>query len=96
MTSQCGAMGFDMPAVYAYSTSKAAVNKFMRMAALELGKEGISVGLVHPGWVQTDMGGPDADLTAAESADGIVSVIETLGVTDAPRFVKWNGETHAW
>ncbi len=93
VTSQYGAVSFDMPAVYAYSTSKAAVNKFMRMAALELGKEGVLVGLVHPGWVQTDMGGPQADLTATESAQGIVGVIE--GMTDSG-FWKWNGEVHDW
>jgi NAD(P)-dependent dehydrogenase (short-subunit alcohol dehydrogenase family) len=93
VTSQCGAMGFDMPAVYAYSTSKAAVNKFMRMAALELGKEGIFVGLVHPGWVQTDMVGPTADLTATESATGIMAVI---GDMTAGGFWKWNGEEHVW
>lgn len=93
VTSQYGAISFDMPAVYAYSTSKAAINKFMRMAALELGKEGILVGLVHPGWVQTDMGGPTADLTPAESAAGIIGVIEKM---DGSGFWKWNGEEHAW
>lgn len=93
VTSQCGAMAFDMPAVYAYSTSKAAVNKFMRMSALELGKEGISVGLVHPGWVQTDMGGPTADLTPTESATGIMAVIANMTESG---FWKWNGEEHAW
>lgn len=93
VTSQYGAMAFDMPAVYAYSTSKAGVNKYMRMAALELGKEGISVGLVHPGWVQTDMGGPKADLTPTESASGIKDVISNMTESG---FWKWNGEEHAW
>jgi len=93
VSSQYGAMGFDMPAVYAYSTSKAAVNKFMRMAALELGKEGIPVGLVHPGWVQTDMGGPTADLTPTESAAGIMDVIANMTESG---FWKWNGEEHVW
>ncbi len=93
VTSQYGAMGFDMPAVYAYSTSKAAVNKFMKLAALELGKEGISVGLVHPGWVQTDMGGPTADLTPTESASGIIDVIANM---TGSGFWKWNGEEHVW
>lgn len=93
VTSQYGAIGFDMPAVYAYSTSKAGVNKYMRMAALELGKEGISVGLVHPGWVQTDMGGPTADLTPTESASGIKDVIANMTESG---FWKWNGEVHVW
>lgn len=93
VTSQYGAMAFDMPAVHAYSTSKAAVNKFMRLAAIELGKEGIAVGLVHPGWVQTDMGGPTADLTPTESASGIKDVIANM--TEGG-FWKWNGEEHVW
>lgn len=93
VTSQYGAMSFDMPAVYAYSTSKAGVNKYMRMAALELGKEGITVGLVHPGWVQTDMGGPTADLTPTESAEGIKGVIADMNESG---FWKWNGEVHDW
>jgi NAD(P)-dependent dehydrogenase (short-subunit alcohol dehydrogenase family) len=97
VSPQMGAISFEMPnTMYAYCASKAALNKIMRMLAEDMKQDGIGVHLLHPGWVQTDMGGPDADLTAAESADGIVSVIETLGVTDAPRFVKWNGETHAW
>ncbi len=96
ITSQMGALALDMPVAYAYCTSKAAVNKFMKMAALELGKEGISVGLIHPGWVRTDMGGPHADLSAEESARGIVSVIEGLGPDTNGSFWKWNGEIHAW
>ena len=96
VSSQYGAMAFDMPAVYSYSTTKAAVNKFMRLAAIELGKEGMSVGLVHPGWVQTDMGGPTADLTATESATGIKGVIENMTADNNGGFWKWNGEDHAW
>lgn len=96
VTSQYGAMDFNMPGVYAYSTSKAAVNKFMRAASVELGKEGITVALVHPGWVQTDMGGPKADLTAAESAEGIKGVIDQLTAESNGSFWKWNGEVHNW
>ena len=96
VTSQYAALSFNTPMVYAYSTTKAAVNKFMRLAAVDLGKEGIAVGLVHPGWVQTDMGGPTADLTATESAEGIVGVIAGLNSDTNGSFWKWNGEEHAW
>ena len=96
ITSQMGALSLDMPVAYAYCTSKAALNKFMKMAALELGKEGINVCVIHPGWVQTDMGGPNADITPQESAEGIVSTIDGLDADTNGSFWKWNGETHGW
>ena len=96
ITSQMGALSLDMPVAYAYCTSKAALNKFMKMAALELGKEGINVCVIHPGWVQTDMGGPKADLTPQESAEGIVSTIDGLNAETNGSFWKWNGEAHGW
>lgn len=96
ITSQMGALSLDMPVAYAYCTSKAAVNKFMKMAALELGKEGISLCVIHPGWVKTDMGGPGADITPEESARGIVNVIDGLDADTNGSFWKWNGEVHGW
>jgi NAD(P)-dependent dehydrogenase (short-subunit alcohol dehydrogenase family) len=91
-----GALSLDMPVAYAYCCSKAALNKFMKMAALELGKSGINVCVIHPDWVQTDMGGPKADLTPEESARGIVSTIDGLNAETNGSFWKWNGETHDW
>ena len=96
ITSQMGALSLDMPVAYAYCTSKAALNKFMKMAALELGKDNISVGVIHPGWVQTDMGGPGADITPVESATGIANVIGRLDASNNGGFWKWDGEEHGW
>ena len=96
ITSQMGALSLDMTVAYAYCSSKAALNKYMKMAALELGKSGINVCVIHPGWVQTDMGGPKADLTPAESASGIVNTIDGLNAETNGSFWKWNGETHDW
>ena len=96
VTSQMGALSFEMIAAHAYCASKAAVNKFMRMASVDLKKEGIAVGLVHPGWVQTDMGGPRADLTPRESADGVAAVSDGLSIDNTGGFWKWNGESHDW
>jgi NAD(P)-dependent dehydrogenase (short-subunit alcohol dehydrogenase family) len=96
VTSQLGAISLDMPMGYAYSASKAAINKYMKLAALELGKENIKVGLVHPGWVQTSMGGPDADITSQESAAGIINVIDNLTASNNGGFWNWNGEVHPW
>src|SRR5437762_13150832 len=62
VTSQLGASSLDMAFALGYSASKAALNKFMRLAASELKTQGIAVGVVHPGWVKTDMGGPGASI----------------------------------
>ena len=96
VTSQMGALSLDMALGHAYSATKAAINKFMRLAALDLAKEGIAVGLIHPGWVKTDMGGPEADITVEESGAGIVATTEKLNLSTTGSFWKWNGETHGW
>ena len=96
ITSQMGAISFAMPVMYAYCSSKGAVNKVMKMASVELAKDGIAVCLVHPGFVRTDMGGPQADIGVEESAAGIMAVIASSSVADTGRFMKWNGEEHAW
>ena len=51
----------------AYRSSKAAVNMVTRSAAIDLAPQGITCVVVNPGWVKTDMGGPNATLTAQES-----------------------------
>jgi NAD(P)-dependent dehydrogenase (short-subunit alcohol dehydrogenase family) len=96
VTSQMGAMALDMTVAYAYCASKAAVNKVMKLASVELAKDGISTCLIHPGWVQTDMGGPQAEITPQESAAGIISVLDGLNVENTGSFWKWNGEVHPW
>ena len=96
ITSQMGALSLDMPVAYAYCTSKAALNKFMKMAALELGKEGINVCVIHPGWVQTDMGGENAALKPEQSVSGVRSVIESLTPEDSGTFRVYSGGLETW
>lgn len=55
----------------AYKISKAALNMYTRTLALELAGRGITVSSVHPGWVKTDIGGEEADLTPQQAAQGI-------------------------
>jgi NAD(P)-dependent dehydrogenase (short-subunit alcohol dehydrogenase family) len=96
ITSQMGAIAWGTPVMYAYCSSKGAVNKVMKMASVELAKDGIAVVLVHPGFVRTDMGGKNADISVEESAAGIMAVIAGSTLTSTGRFMKWNGEEHAW
>lgn len=96
ITSQLGAISLDLALAYGYSASKAALNKFMRLAAPDLARDGVAIGVIHPGWVQTDMGGAGAHITPAESAAGIAKVIDRLSVDNSGGFWKWNGERHDW
>lgn len=95
ITSQMGAIAFPMPVMYAYCSSKGAVNKVMKMASSALKKE-ICVLLVHPGFVKTDMGGPNAEITPEESAAGIVNVIAKATLADTGKFFTWKGDEHPW
>ncbi len=96
ITSQMGALDLNWPVMYAYCSTKAAVNKVMRMISLELANDETAVALIHPGFVKTDMGGPNAEIEASESAEGIMSVIEDVTLEGTGCFMKWNGEVHAW
>lgn len=96
LSSQLAASTWPMGGMYIYSTTKAAVSKVGQILALDWAKEPIIVSVMHPGWVQTDMGGPNADITAEESAAGIRSVIAGLTKEDSGNFYKWNGDIHPW
>ena len=79
---------------YVYRASKAAVLNFGRNLAQDLRREGIAVGIYHPGWVSTEMGGPDADLTESESAEGLISRFEALDLRLTGCFETWDGRDH--
>lgn len=93
--SQVGASTWPYPGYEAYAASKAAVQQLMHSVALGLADREIIAISVHPGWVRTDMGGPDADLTVEESATGIRTLAESLTPEMSGGFYKWNGEVHA-
>jgi NAD(P)-dependent dehydrogenase (short-subunit alcohol dehydrogenase family) len=96
ISSQMGALSGSASGSIAYRTSKAAVNKAMQVVASDLRADGIAVAVAHPGWVQTDMGGGGADITAQESARGLVALIDRLTLTDTGQFFRWDGTTHPW
>ncbi|MEM7121164.1 MAG: SDR family oxidoreductase [Pseudomonadota bacterium] len=81
---------------YAYNTSKAALNMITRSMAVDLADRGIIVVAYSPGFVATDMSGPDADLTPVESIGALRQLIEALTPADTGTFRRYNGETIPW
>jgi NAD(P)-dependent dehydrogenase (short-subunit alcohol dehydrogenase family) len=96
ITSQLGASTWPTPGLLPYSAAKAASNRLVRGIAMELTPKNIILIAMHPGYVQTDMAGPNADITPEASATGIAKVAAGLKPEDAGKFLKWNGEIHPW
>jgi NAD(P)-dependent dehydrogenase (short-subunit alcohol dehydrogenase family) len=72
VSSESGSLASMGAGTPAYSVSKAALNALTRMLAAELRSSGILVNSVCPGWVKTEMGGPDAPRSAEEGAASVV------------------------
>ena len=86
----------DSSGDFIYRSSKAAVNAVMKSLAGDLKSEGITVAVLHPGWVRTDMGGPDASIEAPESVTGMRAVIAGLKESDSGRFLNYDGTKIPW
>ncbi|XP_071771185.1 C-signal [Centroberyx gerrardi] len=81
---------------YDYRASKAALNMVTRCLATDLESDGILCMSLHPGWVKTDMGGPDAALTVEESVSGVLAVIASLTDKDHGGFKNYSGNNLPW
>jgi NAD(P)-dependent dehydrogenase (short-subunit alcohol dehydrogenase family) len=81
---------------YAYRMSKAAVNIAGVSLAHEFKDRGIAVGLLHPGYVRTDMTGKQGHVEPAEAAAGLVERIDELSMETTGSFRHANGETLPW
>ncbi len=68
----------------------------MRGLALALKADGITVVPVHPGWVKTDMGGPNAPLSPEESVRGMRELIGRLSLGDSGKFFDYQGKELPW
>jgi NAD(P)-dependent dehydrogenase (short-subunit alcohol dehydrogenase family) len=95
-SSQLAASTWPYGGYYAYVASKAALNRLMRSVAIDLKERGIVIGLIHPGYVQTDMGGPAAEITPEQSATGVRTLAEGWTLEKSGDFYRWNGEEHPW
>lgn len=81
---------------YCYGASKAALNMFSKTLSLELAPEGIIVAAVSPGWVQTEMGGPNAKITTQESAQDLYQTTMNLTMGDTGEFLGRDGDREAY
>ena len=81
---------------YSYRSSKTAVNMVMKSLSIDLKPYGISVVTLHPGWVQTDMGGGNALISAQTSVSGLRSVIADLNLSSTGQFIAYDGIAIAW
>ncbi len=96
ISSQMGTLSSASSDRVAYRASKAAANKVVQCLATDLRPMGIAVASLHPGWVQTDMGGSSADITPTESAKGIKAVMDKLTLANTGRFWNYDGSELKW
>ena len=81
---------------FIYRSSKTALNMVSVNLAHDLGPRGITVLAFHPGWVRTDMGGPDAPITAQESVTSLRASIAATSHDDNGRFLNYDGTPLPW
>lgn len=81
---------------YIYRSSKVALNAVMKSLAVDLESRGITVFVLHPGWVKTDFGGPSALISADESVSGMRSVISGARLDDSGAFFNYDGKSIPW
>lgn len=79
-----------------YRASKAALNNVLKAAAVELGPQGVICMAFHPGWVRTDMGGPDAEVDVRDSVAGMRRVIASANASHNGKFLNYTGEQLSW
>lgn len=97
ITSQLGSIANNSGgSSYAYRASKTALNQLAVCLSNELRGEGFTCVMVHPGWVKTDMGGPNATLTTEESIKGMLTLLDRLKPDHTGTFFNYDGKTLPW
>ena len=79
-----------------YRSSKAALNAAMKSLSFDIKSSGIGVLIFHPGWVRTDMGGPNGLCDAPESIAGMRQQIEQFEMQQTGQFIKYDGTKMPW
>ena len=79
-----------------YRSSKAALNMAWRSLAMSFKADGIAMAVINPGWVKTDMGGPNAAITPQRSITGVRREIDALTIERTGNFLSWDGKQWPW
>ena len=94
ISSQMGSNTRAPGGSYIYRASKSAALNLGRNLAVDLKPRGIAVGIYHPGWVQTEMGGGTADITVDQSVAGLLARFDDLSLATTGCFETWDGRAH--
>lgn len=96
LTSLLGSISGHSGHWLSYCASKAALNSIMRGLSLSWASDGIAVGILHPGWVQTDMGGRDAPVKPQDSVRGLRARIAELNQSTSGHYLDYLGKEISW
>ena len=97
ITSRMGSVADnDSGGSYAYRMSKAAVNAAGKSLSIDLKSKGISVGILHPGYVRTDMTNHNGLMDTDESASGLLARMDELNLNNTGSFWHSNGDLLPW
>lgn len=96
LSSRLGSIALADSGRYAYRASKAALNMKWKGLSIDLAGKGVICVVLHPGWVQTDMGGAAATLTIEQSVPAMVDLIDGLKPSDTGRFINYDGTEFPW
>lgn len=77
--------------MYAYRTSKAAFNQVSKSLSIQLKSDNVIVAPIHPGWVQTDMGGPNAPIDTNTSVTHMINTFENITPDQAGLLLNYDG-----
>ena len=81
---------------YIYRSAKTTVNQVVKSLSIDLAGRGISAITLHPGWVQTDMGGANAEIGTDKCASGLKAILQTAGPAQSGQFIEFNGDSIPW
>jgi NAD(P)-dependent dehydrogenase (short-subunit alcohol dehydrogenase family) len=96
ISSRMGSIADSSGGYLGYRASKAALNAAWRTLALDWRAQPVTLAMLHPGWVQTNMGGPNATLPAETSVAAMRRLIERLTPADSGAFLDHEGEAIPW